>query len=205
MESVMSFRKNSRGLHFPCECVSVQRGYSDPWAAITQNKLLNDGTKERILNAVARQPKTIAGLAKELGLSQPAIHSHVNDLLSSDFLREALEWEKRHPAEKYYEPNFPIIKAGDRAVFDQICQTVASQLADTFERSLGELQHALQKNTLASGGWQFRDVLQFCYASAQRGARTILEQRGVLAPREKHRNGVEWVFWAEEPVSARSK
>src|SRR5437762_4406346 len=113
----MSLHKNGQALHFPCECVSMQHGYSDPWASVTQNKLLNDGTKERILNSVALQPKTIAGLAKELGLSQPAIHTHVNDLLNSELLRESLEWEKRHPAENYYEPNFPIIKSGDRIAF----------------------------------------------------------------------------------------
>jgi hypothetical protein len=33
----------------------------------------------------------------------------------------------------------------------------------------------------------------------QRRARNLLEERGLLASREKHANGVEWVFWAEEP------
>jgi len=196
----MRLRKNGRGLHFPCECVSIQAGYSDPWSGITRNKLLNDGTKERILNSVARQPKTIARLAKELALSQPAIHGHVSDLLRSELLRESVEREKRHPAENYYELNFPVVKAADRVAFDAICQVIAKQIADAFERRLPELQQALQKNTLASGGWQFPDVAQFCYASAQRGARKMLERRGVLPPREKHRNGVEWVFWAEEPT-----
>jgi hypothetical protein len=31
-----------------------------------------------------------------------------------------------------------------------------------------------------------------------RGARTLLEQRGLLTPRQKHANGAEWIFWAEE-------
>src|SRR5438105_22595 len=132
----MGLRKNGRGLRFPCECVSVQRGYTDPWAAITQNKLLNDGTKERILNSLFRRPKTIAGLAKELGLSQPAIHTHVSDLLNSELLRESLEWEKRHPAENYYEPNFPVIKAEARTAFDEICRLISREMADAFEKRL---------------------------------------------------------------------
>jgi hypothetical protein len=33
----------------------------------------------------------------------------------------------------------------------------------------------------------------------QRGAREQLEQDGTLASAKPHRNGVEWVFWAEEP------
>jgi hypothetical protein len=32
-----------------------------------------------------------------------------------------------------------------------------------------------------------------------RGARALLEKRGLLASREKHENGAEWIFWAEEP------
>lgn len=67
------------------------------------------------MNAVARQPKTIARLAKELGLSQPTVHAHVNNMLNSELLRESAEWEKKHPSENYYEPNFPVIKAGDQA------------------------------------------------------------------------------------------
>jgi hypothetical protein len=32
-----------------------------------------------------------------------------------------------------------------------------------------------------------------------RSARTLLEERGLLARRAKHENGAEWIFWAEEP------
>src|SRR4051812_8753933 len=135
----MSVRQPSPGLKFPCECVSVQGGYSDPWAAIARKKLLNDGTKERILNSIARQPKTIAGLAKELGLSQPSIHSHVSELVQSELLRESVEWEKRFPAENYYEPNFPIVKAADRAAFDEICKEIAREMAQAFEQRLPEI------------------------------------------------------------------
>jgi hypothetical protein len=31
-----------------------------------------------------------------------------------------------------------------------------------------------------------------------RSARTLLEERGLLAPRQQHANGAEWIFWAEE-------
>lgn len=195
----MSQRKNGRGLHFPCECVSNQRGYSDPWAEITQRGLLNDGTKERVLNAVARQPKTISGLAKELGLSQPTVHGHINDLLDSELLREATEWRKRHPAENYYEPNFPVVRAADRAALDRICQSIANQMAQVFESRVAELEAALGSNTRADGRWQFGDVAHFCFASAQRAARRKLEERRVLPRRAKHANGAEWNFWAEEP------
>src|SRR5437763_15292379 len=94
-------------LQFPCDCVSSGRGgYSDPWAAITKNKLLPDGTKEEILNLVAQEPRTISQVAEALGLSAPSVHAHVREMLRSELLREAVEWEKSHPAERYYEPNF---------------------------------------------------------------------------------------------------
>ena len=102
----MSRRKNGYALRFPCECVSIQRGYSDPWAGVTQNKLLMDGTKERVLNAVARRPKTIALLAKELGLSQPTIHTHVNDLLKSELLCESAVREKSIRPKTITNPTF---------------------------------------------------------------------------------------------------
>src|SRR5918911_1230322 len=55
------------GLRFPCECVSsAPGGYTDPWADVTKRKLLPNGTKEQILNIVAREPKTISEMAQEL-------------------------------------------------------------------------------------------------------------------------------------------
>src|SRR2546421_420520 len=100
-----------KGLLFPCECVSSRAGgYSDPWAEITKNKLLPNGTKEEILNVLAQGPKTITQIAETLSLSAPSVHTHVSDMLRSELLREAMEWEKTHPAERYYEPNFPVFK-----------------------------------------------------------------------------------------------
>ena len=51
----MADSDDSKGLRFPCECVSAgPGGYSDPWADITKKKLLPNGTKEEIVNLVAR-------------------------------------------------------------------------------------------------------------------------------------------------------
>ena len=88
----MAIREGSIGLRFPCECVSSgPGGYSDPWAEITKNKLLPNGTKEEILNLVAREPKTISQLAEALGLSSPSVHTHITDLMKSELLRESKE------------------------------------------------------------------------------------------------------------------
>jgi DNA-binding transcriptional ArsR family regulator len=190
---------NRKGLRFPCECVSnLAGGYTDPWADITKRKLLPNGTKEQIVSLLADGPKTISQLAEALHLSAPSVHTHINDMLSSELLRESAEFEKRHPSERYYEPNFPIFKAGECAEFRTLCEAMAGQLATLFERHRTKMERAFRKTTLPDHGWQLSDITQCLYANMYRGARTLLEERGLLAAREKHTNGAEWIFWAEE-------
>jgi DNA-binding transcriptional ArsR family regulator len=161
----MSDPNEYRGLRFACECVSAQNGYSDPWASISQKKLLPDGTKESIINSVAKEPKTIAQLAKELDLSQPSIHRHVSEMMASELLRESSEWERKYPSERYYEPNFPVVKADERAEFEVICQEMAARVADLFEKRRKQLENAFDKTDLANRGWTFADITQYLYAS----------------------------------------
>jgi DNA-binding transcriptional ArsR family regulator len=199
-EFSMSAADRLKGLNFACECVSSRAGgYSDPWAGIAKNKLLPDGTKEEIVNLVAHEPKTISQMAQALNLSPPSVHTHVSEMLKSELLREAVEWEKTHQAERYYEPNFPVVKAEARAEFEQLCGKISERVADIFEKELPQLKRAFGKTELSEHGWEFSDMAQYLYACVQRGARQLLEERHALPPGEKHRNGVEWVFWAEEP------
>src|SRR5260370_4175849 len=108
----MPTSSNLKSLCFPCECVSGGKGgYSDPWSEITKNKLLPNGTKEEILNLVAREPNTISQLAEPLDLSPPSVHTHITDMMKSDLLRESEEQEKKYPAKRYHEPNFPAFNA----------------------------------------------------------------------------------------------
>ena len=188
-----------KGLQFACDCVSARGDYSDPWAGIAKNKLLANGTKEDILNSVYKEPKTVALLAKELELSQPTIHRHVNEMIASELLRESEEWERKYPTERYYEPNFPVVRAEQRAEFEAVCREMAGRVADLFEKQRKHLEGAFNKSGLSERGWAFEDIAQYIYASVQRGAREMLEERGALPRREKHSNGAEWVFWAEEP------
>jgi DNA-binding transcriptional ArsR family regulator len=95
-----------RGLRFPCECVSAEPGgYSDPWADITKRKLIANGTKEAILNLVAREPRTISQLAEALNLSPPSVYTHINEMMKSELLRESEEWEKNYPRAPHH--SFP--------------------------------------------------------------------------------------------------
>jgi DNA-binding transcriptional ArsR family regulator len=188
-----------KGLRFPCECVSgLPGGYTDPWADITKRKLLPNGTKEQILTLLAQEPKTLSQLAQTLNLSPPSVHTHINDMLQSELLRESEEFEKRHPSERYYEPNFPVFKHEECAEFRALCEEMAQQVAKLFEKRRAAMEQAFSKTDLAAHGWELSDVTQCLYTNMYRGARTLLEKRGLLTPRQKHTNGAEWIFWAEE-------
>lgn len=188
-----------KGLRFACECVSANPGgYSDPWADITRRKLLPNGTKEAILNLVAREPRTISQLAEALNLSPPSVHTHITDMMKSELLRESEEWEKNYPTERYYEPNFPVFNAEEFAEFKSLCEEMSKELVTLFERKRQKMERAFRKTGLSNQGWELLDITQWLYAHIQRGARTILEQRGALSARKKHANGAEWIFWAEE-------
>ena len=190
---------NQKGLRFPCECVSGSPGgYTDPWADVTKRKLLPNGTKEQIITLVSNEPKTLSQLAQALNLSPPSVHTHINDMLKSELLRESQEYEKRHPTERYYEPNFPVFKVGECAEFRTLCEEMAEQLASLFERRHAKMEKAFRKTSLPDHGWELSDITHCLYANMYRGARTLLEKRGLLAQREKHANGAEWIFWAEE-------
>jgi DNA-binding transcriptional ArsR family regulator len=200
----MSVPAGVKGLRFPCECVSSRPdGYSDPWAEITKNKLLPNGTKEEILNVLAHEPKTITQIAEALDLSAPSVHTHVTDLLRSELLREAVDWAKAHPAERYYEPNFPVFKAEECEEFRSLCEEMSKELVAMFEKKRQKMERAFGNTSLSKQGWELSDVTQCLFANMYRGARTQLEQRGLLSPREKHANGAQWVFWAEEPKPSR--
>ena len=189
----------NKGLRFPCECVSsAPGGYTDPWADITKRKLLPDGTKEQILTLLADEPKTLSQLAQALKLSPPSVHTPINDMLKSELLRESGEFEKRHPSERYYEPNFPILKAEACAEFHTLCEEMAQELATLVEQRRTKMEKAFQNTGMSAHGWKLSDVTQCLYANVYRGARTLLEEHGLLTPRVKHANGAEWIFWAEE-------
>jgi len=188
-----------KGLRFPCECVSsLPGGYTDPWADITKRKLLPNGTKEQILTLVADEPKTISQLAQALNLSAPSVYTHINDMLQSELLRESEEFEKKHPSERYYEPNFPVFKAEECAEFLSLCDEMAEQLANLFERRRAKIERAFRNTGLPDHGWKLTDITHCLYANMYRKARTLLEKRGLLTSRVKHANGAEWIFWAEE-------
>ena len=150
------------------------------------------------MTLLAEEPKTISQLAQALNLSAPSVFTHINDMLQSELLRESEEFEKRHPSERYYEPNFPVFRTEECAEFRELCEEMAKQLAALFEQHRGKMEQAFRKTKLPAEGWELSDVTQCLYANMYRSARSLLEERGLLRTRQPHANGAEWVFWAEE-------
>ncbi|HZI49093.1 MAG TPA: hypothetical protein VFD75_14955, partial [Pyrinomonadaceae bacterium] len=67
-----------------------------------------------------------------------------------------------------------------------------------FEKHRASMERAFRKTNLPAHGWELSDVTQCLYANMYRHARILLEERGLLKPRQQHANGAEWIFWAEE-------
>ncbi len=147
---------------------------------------------------MAQGPNTITQIAEALGLSAPSVHAHVSDMLRSEPLREAVAREKTHPAERYYEPNFPVIKEHGTAELCELCDDLSVKMADIFKKQRRKLEKAFRATSLADRGWDLSEVAQCVFARVQRGPRHRLEQEGMLVSAKSHRNGVDWLFWAEE-------
>ena len=169
-------------------------------AIVNQRKLI-DGTKELILNALYRQPRTVAQLAQLLGLSPPAVHRHVVELLASELIREADAPEdgRRSALERYYQPNFPVVLAADRAMLQPVLDQIADQFAEVFRDEQVTLAQAFERTSLVARGGSFEALLHYFYATATRMARGRLEAAGDLPPWPEHADGSRWVWWAEEP------
>jgi hypothetical protein len=118
-------------------------------------------------------------------------------MLDSELLREAVEWEKTHPAERYYEPNFPVFRSEECAEFRALCDEMSKELVALFERKRKKIELAFRKTDLSEKGWEMADITQCLFTNMYRGARTQLEQCGLLSSRKKHANGAQWIFWAE--------
>ena len=168
--------------------------------AISQQRKINDGTKELILNAIYHRPRTIAQLAQLLNLSPPTVHRHVAELLGSELLREvaAPEDGRRSGVERYYQPNFPVVLAADRASLEPELEELADAFAAIFRDRQASLVPAFARTSLPARGETFEGLLHFMYAAATRLARARLEAMGVLPPWPEHDDGSRWVWWAEE-------
>jgi DNA-binding transcriptional ArsR family regulator len=188
-------------LHFACACASAAPTAGDPWVAISQQRKINNGTKEAVLNALYLRPRTITQLAQLLDLSPPTVHRHVTELLASELIREVVAPSDgpRSPVERYYHPNFPIVLAADREIVQPVLNELAEAFTAAFQERRDTLADAFARTSLPARGESFEALLHYFYATATRLARERLEAAGELPPWPEHADGSRWVWWAEEP------
>lgn len=169
--------------------------------AIAKQRKLNDGTKELVLNALYRRPRTVAQLAQQLGLSPPAVHRHVAELLASELIREgaAPEGGRRSALEHYYRPNFPVVLAADRAAFQPVLDELANGIAAVFRTEQAALAEAFARTSLPAREESFGALLHYLSATAAPLTRERLEAAADLPPWPEHADGSRWIWWAEEP------
>jgi predicted ArsR family transcriptional regulator len=192
---------SGRILQFACDCVShLYQPIRDPWSYVSRAGLISSESKEIILNKTYRQPKTVTQLAKEIGLSQPAIYKHVQELLASDMLREAdlPDEEKTYRVEKYYEPKFPVLLQEDVAQLEPTCRKVAQHVAKVYWEHRDEIQEAFAGCSLEARGYRLEDILDYLYSKVRRLGREVLDEQGFFPELPTHRDGSRWVYWAEE-------
>src|SRR5215203_5099734 len=189
-------------LRFACACASAVPIGEDPWVAIVNQRKLNDGTKELILNAIYRQPRTITQLAELLGISAPAVHRHVGEMLASELIAEVdlVAPQRSRGSERYYGSNFPVLLASDQATLQPVLEDLAADIAAAFRRRQNALPNAFAQTSLPTRGEAFETLLHYIYATATRLARERLEAAGELPPWPEHADGSRWVWWAEEPL-----
>ena len=194
-------QSSNRILQFACDCVShLHQTIRDPWSYVSRAGLISNETKEIILNKTYREPKTVTQLAKEIGLSQPAIHKHVQELLASDMVRETPlpDEEKTYRVEKYYEPNFPVLLQEDVGQLEPVCHTIAEEIAKIYWDHRDELQEAFEGTSLGERGFALEHILDFLYSKIRRMGRTVLDEQGFFPELPLHQDGSRWVYWAEE-------
>jgi hypothetical protein len=187
-------------LRFACACACALPRAEDPWVAVVNQRKLNDGTKELILNAIYRRPRTITRLAEVLGISAPAVHRHVADLLADELIQEVdgAAPGRTRSGERYYAPAFPVVLAADRARLQPALDDLAEAVAVAVRARRGALAAAVAATGLPARGASSETLRHYCYATATRLARERLEASGDLPAWPEHRDGSRWVWWAEE-------
>jgi DNA-binding transcriptional ArsR family regulator len=190
-----------RALRFACSCASAAPVAEDPWVPIAKAGKLADGTKELILNALHQQPRSVTQLSRRLGLSPPAVHRHVGELLASELILEVpiSAATRRSPRERRYRAAFPIVLAADRQELQPVLAALAEAFANAFEARIDDLAAAFARTGLPARGESFEALRHYLFAAAARLARERLEETGDLPPWPVHDDGSRWVWWAEEP------
>jgi DNA-binding Lrp family transcriptional regulator len=183
-------------LKFSCNCIN---SIEDPWSYVSQSGVLSSESRQIIINKIYKEPRTVTQLAKEIGLSQPAIHKHVVELLKESLIKEVEvpESERAFKREKYYAPNFPVVLKSDLDILEPVLGIVVKEVARIVRKNENRLKRCFDKTSLPGKQWVFEDLTFFLYRKITDLTREKFEREGFF-PKIPVRNGERWVFWTEE-------
>jgi DNA-binding transcriptional ArsR family regulator len=196
MQQMIGRKSEAQILKFSCNCIN---SIEDPWSYVSQAGLLSSETRQIIINKIYREPKTVTQLAKEIGLSQPAIHKHVIGLSKESLIKEVevSESERAFRREKYYAPNFPVILKSDLDILKPVLMVIVKEVVRIIEENEDRLRRGFNKTSLPKNQWAFEDLTFFLYRKITDLVREKFERDGFF-PEIPVRNGQKWVFWTEE-------
>lgn len=154
-------------------------------------------TRERLVGALADEPRTVAQLARAFGLSQPTVLEQVRRALREGLIVEVevAEGERRFPAERYYAPAVPVIRHPDRELLESACRGLAGEIASVVERNRGDLQAAFAMTHLAREGWAFDDLWPYLRETIDR---LVVDRFDGIAAVPARSHGLAWVEEAGE-------
>ena len=183
-------------LKFSCSCIN---SFEDPWSYVSKSGSLSSETRQIMMNKIYKEPKTVTQLSKEIGLSQPAIHKHVAELLSEGLIREVEvpESERAFKREKYYSPTFPVVLKSDLGILEPILTEIVEEVSEIIKKHKDRLKTVFDRTSLPKRHWSFEDLTFFLYKKITDLTREKFEREGFF-PGIPMRNGEKWVFWAEE-------
>ncbi len=150
-------------------------------------------TRERLVAALADQPRTVAQLAHAFGLSQPTMLEHVRRALRDGLIREVQvpEERKRFAAERYYATAVPVIREPDRDLLVSGCRALADEIAAVVSAGQGDLRAAFAMTHLAREGWSFDELWPYLQETIWRLTRERVPDLVDLTPPRPH--GLAWV------------
>lgn len=149
--------------------------------------------RERLVAALAEQPRTVAQLAHEFGLAQPTMLEQARRALRDGLIVEVdvPAGQRRTAGERYYAPTVPVIRLADRELLEPASRALAGELAAALIEQRGDLLAAFAMTHLARDGWEFADLWPYIHEMVFR--LTLEQMDGLIAPTAIPPHGLAWV------------
>lgn len=150
-------------------------------------------TRERLVAALAERPRTVAQLARQVGLAQPTMLEQVRRAIRDGLIVEVdVPMDHRRTAgERFYAPAVPVIRQADKELLEPACRALAIEMATALTEQRGDLLAAFAMTHLARDGWDFPAIWPYIHEMVFR--LTIEQLDGLIASNLEASHGLAWV------------